>query len=80
MILNVVGRHELSLRPERGTVWMAVAFESSDRAHAMAATQRLAAELREEIVALTSAAPAPATWFSMDAPTTRSWRPNDHGG
>jgi len=80
MDITVVGTHEYSVPPERGTIHLDVGFEGPELAGVLSASADLVNELNRHLEALRSGDAAPVTWHAVGPLGTRSWRPYNNQG
>jgi uncharacterized protein YggE len=80
MEITVVGTHEYSVPPERGTVHLDVGFEGSDLTRAVHASTELVNALNGHLEQLRAGGAGAVTWHAVGPLGTRSWRPYNNQG
>lgn len=78
MMITLAGSFELSLPAERGIVHLTAGAEGSDRQAVAQQATDITEALRRQLVQLRDS--GVATWYSVDAQTTASWRPHHNDG
>lgn len=80
MDITVVGSHEYSVAPERGTLHLQVGFEGDELPTVVHASTELVNALGIHLEQLRDGGAAPVTWHSVGPLGTRSWRPYNNQG
>jgi len=80
MEITLAGTHRVTLPPERCTITVRLAFESDAKSEPMRRLKTAVAEIEAELQELSASPSPPVAQFSIDAPSTRTWRPWDQDG
>lgn len=80
MLITLTGTHRVTLPPERCTITVHLAFESDSKSEPMRRLKTAAAEIEAELQELSASPSPPVAQFSIDAPSTRTWRPWNQDG
>lgn len=80
MEITVVGTHEYSVPPERGTVSLTVGFEGDELAGVVRGSTELINALNGHLEQLRAGKTGVVTWHAVGPLGTRSWRPFNNQG
>lgn len=70
-----MGAHSTTLAPERCTITIRVAFDSSAKSEPMRRLEAAVAEIEADVRELSASPSTPITQYTIDAPSARTWRP-----
>lgn len=80
MDITVVGSHEYSVAPERGTLHLQVGFEGGALPEVVGESIELVNAVSAQLEQLRAGGTAPVTWHAVGPLGTRSWRPYNNQG